>query len=116
MTKSEIISKIADLKTQITEKQKEIDNFEYISSESDYDDYLEDIYGNCNIAGGTYSVSYALKLVDETAYNTGKNDYDGSIDLDTIPEYKELQEELEEMENEIDDLELELLDLELEEE
>ena len=112
MTKSEITTKIAELKAQAAEKQKEIDNYEYVSSQGEYDDYLNDTWGECEISGGTYSTAYALKLIDETAYNTGKSDYDNSIDITTVDDYKELLEELEELECDIDDLEIELSDLE----
>ena len=104
MTKLEVIAKIAELKAQAIKKQKEIDNYKYVSSVGEYDDFLDECYGECEIAGGTYRASYALKLVDETAYNTGKSDYDDSIDITTVEDYKELLEELEELENEIEEL------------
>lgn len=40
-----------------------------------YNEMLNEIYGDVEIAGIPYATSYALKRVDETAYNCGFNDW-----------------------------------------
>jgi hypothetical protein len=45
---------------------------------SRYEDMLDECNPKCMIAGYEYSTSYALKLVDEVAYNTGFNDFVGT--------------------------------------
>ena len=100
----------------IAEKEAEIKGFEYESSESDFDSHLDDVYGEVEICGYTYSAANALKEVDPTAYRCAKVDHDSSMDLDDVPEYATLTEELEELEGKRDDLESEIEDLENEEE
>ena len=40
-----------------------------------YDEFLDEAYGEVEIAGMTFSTSYALKELDPTAYRCGFNDY-----------------------------------------
>jgi hypothetical protein len=40
-----------------------------------YEEYLNDVFGNVNIAGLEYTTSYALKEVDPTAYHQGYLDF-----------------------------------------
>jgi hypothetical protein len=42
-----------------------------------YDDMLDDCYGNVTIAGFEHPTSYALKVVDPTAYRCGHDDCPG---------------------------------------
>lgn len=113
-----LIEKRAELltvKNEIAIKQREIRNFSYESTESDYDSFLDECYGDIEVCGNTYSASYALKELDPTAYRCGKVDYDSEKDLDDVPEYVTLQEELEELEDRESGLETEIEDLENEE-
>lgn len=103
------------LKAEIAEKQREIRNYSHEVSESDYDSMLDDCHDEVNICGSLYSPSYALKNLDRVAYDTGKSDYESSFDLDEVPEYVTLTEELEELENAETDLEEEIEVLEEEE-
>ena len=41
---------------------------------------LDEIYGDVNIAGIDYSTGHALQVVDEIAFNTGRNDYEAGLD------------------------------------
>lgn len=108
MTIIELKAAIEAKKTEIKEKQAEIDSFEYESTEEEYDNFLSEAHGDAEICGQTYSPGYALRLVDETAYRTGKSDYDDSFDHTFTPEYANLQSELEGLESELEDLESEL--------
>ncbi len=40
-----------------------------------YDEFLDDIYGDVNIAGIYYATSQALKATDPIAYRVGFNDW-----------------------------------------
>lgn len=102
MAKQRVI--LADLAKQVEEKQAEINGFEYVSTESDYDDYL-DQEGDVTVAGLTFSPSQIIKELDPTAYRCGKIDYDDGMDLDDVEEYKDLCEELEGLEGEHEDAE-----------
>ena len=110
---AELESKLLDAKKELLEVENEIENFDasdYID-ESDYDEMLDDCYGEIEICGMSYLASYALKEVDPTAYRCGYNDYVNSIELDAIVEYCELIEQQDELESEIDDIQNEIDDL-----
>lgn len=116
-----LIEKRAELKTlevEIAEKEREIRNFglHYEVPDEEYDQMLDDCYGDIDVCGSTYSASYALKNLDPTAYNCGKSDFDSSYDYSATVEYQDLEEQLEELESRRDDLESEIEDLENEEE
>ena len=49
-------------------------------TEEEYDEMLDDVYGEVNIAGFTYNTSDALKELDPTAYRCGKIDYESDLD------------------------------------
>ena len=108
-------AELASILANIAEKQAEIDGFEYESTDSEYDAYLDEVYGEVEIGGYTYSTSNAIKNVDPTAYRCGKADHDSAKDLDNVPEYATLLEELEELENQRDNLEEEIEEEENEE-
>lgn len=98
---------IETIKTEIEVIKAEIENFnpaDHITVD-DYDDFLDDCYGDIEIAGCTYSASVALKRVDPTAYAVGFADYADGLDHDGFPAYTELLEALEELEAELDELE-----------
>lgn len=97
--------------TQIVSKQHEIDSFEYSCTETEYDNWLDEVYGDVNICGYTYSASQALENVDPTAYRCGKSDYESEYDLDNCEEYTDLQNELEELEGDLGSLFEELEEL-----
>ena len=107
---------LLEVKQAIHAKQIEIRNFSYESTDDEYDSYLDECYGDVDICGSTYTASYALKNLDPTAYRCGKSDFDSEKDLDDVPEYATLTEELEELEEQESDLESEIWDLENEEE
>ena len=50
---------------------------EIIENVPDYywDDLLDEVYGEVEVCGYTYCASRVLALVDEVAYNCGKNDW-----------------------------------------
>ena len=109
-------NELANILALIIAKQAEIDAFEYESSEDEFDSHLDSSYDSVTVAGCTFSASQVLAECDPTAYRCYKVDYDSEKDLDDVPEYKALTDELEELENQRDDLEVEIEDLEAEEE
>ena len=109
---AEIESKIDDIKNQINDKQKEIDHFEYSCSESEYDEFLDEIEGSVTVAGMEFYASDILKSCDPTAYRCGKLEYEASFDLDNCEEYNDLKDELEALEYELEELEDHLDELE----
>lgn len=103
------------LEDQIRAKQSEIDNFEYTATESEYDEWLDEMDGlssTIEVCGCTFYPSDILKNCDPTAYRCGKSDYESEKDLDDVEEYADLKNELEELENEKEDLENEIFELE----
>lgn len=109
-------AELVEVKQAIYAKQAEIRNFSYESTDDEYDSYLDGCYSDIDVCGSTFSASYALKNLDPTAYRCGKSDYEGTKDLDDVPEYVTLTEELEELEEQESDLESEIEELEESEE
>lgn len=108
MTIATIKAAIEAKKSEIKAKQAEMDSFEIEVSDSDYDDYLDEVNGEVEVCGMSYSASNVLKNVDPIAYRCGKSDYADSLDKEDQEEYKELESELEDLESELEDLEAEL--------
>lgn len=109
-------AELLEVKRTIYAKQRKIRNFSYEMTEEEYDAMLDECYEEIEICGALFSASYALKNLDPVAYRCGKSDYEGSKDLEEVPEYIALVEELEELEEKETDLENEIEDLENEEE
>lgn len=109
-------AELLEVKQAIYAKQAEIRNFSYESTDDEYDSYLDEIYGDIDICNTPYSASYAFKNLDPVAYRCGKADYDSEKDLDDVPEYVTLTEELEELEAKETDLENEIEELQESEE
>jgi chromosome segregation ATPase len=107
-------SKIDSIKSNIENKQSEIDSFEYEISESDFDEFLDEIEQPVNVCGMEFYPSDILKSCDPIAYRCSKSDYESNIDLDDVAEYVDLKDELEVLESELEDLESELEDLQSE--
>lgn len=102
---------IAELNNEIQDKQKEIDSFEYEVSESDFDEFLDDVEESVIIAGMTFYPSDILKSCDPIAYRCAKADYESNYDLDDIEEYNDLKEELEALESKLEEFEGKLEEL-----
>ena len=98
------------LKRELAAKETERDNWEIEVSEKQYDEMLDDIYGDVKIAGFTYSTSCALKELDPTAYRCGKADYEGTMDREDDPDYCDLLDDIAELETDIETLEAEIED------
>lgn len=107
MTAEEKALQIAALKKQIAELEDKIDNFEIDEDKYDenYDEWLDEIYGEIMIGNISFLPSRILKELDPIAYRCGFSDYIDSLDIDDDEEYQELQTELEEAKEELAELE-----------
>ena len=102
---------IEDKQGEICTAQSNIETFEYSCSDDEYDEMLDEIYGDVEICGMIYSSSRALKLLDPVAYRCAKNDFESYYDLDNCEEYSDLKDELEALEDQLSDLEDDLSEL-----
>ncbi|QEG04648.1 hypothetical protein I29_174 [Escherichia phage I29] len=107
MTAEEKALQIAALKKQIAELEDKIDNFEIDEDKYDenYDEWLDEIYGEIMIGNISFLPSRILKELDPIAYRCGFSDYIDSLDIEDDEEYQELQTELEEAKEELAELE-----------
>ena len=51
-------------------------------TEKDYDIFLDGICGDVEIAGISYSTSYALQAIDPIAYSVGFSDWTGEVEAE----------------------------------
>ena len=102
---------IEDKQGEICTAQSNIETFEYEASESEFDEFLDDIEGSITVAGMEFFPSDILKSCDPVAYRCSKNDYESNYDLDNCEEYSDLKDELESLEGQLSDLENELDEL-----
>lgn len=107
MTAAEKAIQIAALKKQIADLENKIDNFEIDEDKYDenYDEGLDEIYGEIMIGNISFLPSRILKELDPIAYRCGFSDYIDSLDIEDDEEYQELQTELEEVKEELAELE-----------
>lgn len=104
-------SKIKRIESEIKDKQSEIDSFEYSCTDAEYDEWLDEVYGDVEVCGMTYTSSQALKDLDSIAYRCGKGDYESNYNLDSCGEYTDLQDELEDLEADLESLREDLEEL-----
>ena len=96
------------INSQIENLQSQLDNFEYESSESEFDDFLDECYESVTVAGMEFYASDILKSCDPVAYRCAKNDYDSNFDLEDCAEWREMDEALLELRYKLEDLECDL--------
>ena len=102
---------IEDKQGEICTAQSNIETFEYSCTDDEYDQWLDDVYGDVEICGMMYSSNRALKLLDPVAYRCAKNDFESNYDLNNCEEYSDLKDELEALEDQLSDLENDLREL-----
>jgi len=90
-TKEELTEQITELKDRITE-------LEEYNNTLEYDEFLDDTYGDIKLGELTYSASRVLETCDPVAYRCGHNDYNDSLLTSARTELEELEEELKELE------------------
>ena len=104
---------IENLELTISELKSEIDGFEYSLTESEFDEYLDEV-GEQHTSVGSFYPSDILKNCDPVAYRCAKSDYEGNFDLDDCVEYTDMVDELESLKSDLDSLQDELNSLESE--
>ena len=102
---------IEDKQGEICTAQSNIETFEYSCTDDEYEQMLDDVYGDVEICGMNYSSSRALKILDPVAYRCAKNDFESNYDLNNCEEYSDLKDELESLEDQLYDLENDLSEL-----
>ena len=102
---------IEDKQGEICSAQVNIENFEYKASESEFDEFLDEIEGSITVAGMEFQASDILKSCDPVAYSCAKNHFESNYDLDNCEEYSDLKDELEALEDQLSDLENDLIEL-----
>ena len=102
---------IEDKQGEICSAQVNIENFEYEASESEFDEFLDEIESSVVIYGMEFFPSDILKSCDPVAYRCAKNDFESNYDLDNCEEYSDLKDELESLEDQLSDLENDLDEL-----
>ena len=112
-TIEQVQTEIENLELTISELKSEIDGFEYVLTEDEFDDYL-DGEGEQHTSVGSFYPSDILKNCDPVAYRCMKSDYESNYDLDACLEYTEMVEELESLGSELGSLQDELDSLESE--
>lgn len=96
----------------LKEAEVAVRNFEYNPSDEDYDNWLDELYGTVNVGGYEYTTSHILAEVDPVAYRVGRTDFIGSVDIEDLDEYKDLEREVEELQTEIESIQEQIKELE----
>ena len=112
-TIEQVQAEIENLELNISELKADIDGFEYSVTDSDFDDYLDEL-GEQHTSVGSFYPSDILKNCDPVAYRCAKSDYESNFDLDDCIEYTDMVEELESLESDLESLQDELNELESE--
>ena len=107
-TIEQVQAEIKNLELTISELKSKIGNFEYSSTDGEFDEYLDERYAEVTICGMTYSASRILKECDPTAYRCVKSDYESDFDLDDCTEYTDMVGELESLESNLESLKSDL--------
>ena len=102
---------IEDKQGEICSAQVNIENFEYEASESEFDEFLDEIESSVTVAGMEFFPSDILKSCDPVAYRCAKNDFESDYDLDNCEEYSDLKDELDSLDDQLSDLENDLDEL-----
>lgn len=79
------------LKGDLKELILNVERYEYIMSDSEYENYLDEIYGEVKIAGYKFNTGRALKELDPIAFSVSKSDVSGSLseEVDVSEEFED---------------------------
>ena len=117
MKENEIQEERANLsieKDELSDAEHSVDIF--YPDEDDYtdqyNDFLDELYGDVNVAGYSYSTSDLLYRIDPTAWGQGLSQYVDGLDFDELDEYVELKEKVEELESNVESIESKIEELE----
>lgn len=114
--KSELIVKqneLKDLQTDFADIENNPD--QYADLDSQYDDFLDEIYSDaCDALPVCITGSQLIKEFDPVMYRCGFPDFINGFDYSSLDCYTDKESEIEEVEGEISDLESQIEDLETE--
>lgn len=94
-----------DESRSVSDIESDIDNFEvadYYTME-DYRDYLNTEFDRVKLFGSSFGVGDIINKMDKPMFNGMYNDYIDDYDLESIPDYIELQRELEDAKLDLED-------------
>ena len=86
-----------ELKQELEALQARAYELENNENEDEYNDMLNDVYGDIDIAGMMYNVATILKEVDPTAYRCGHSDFNDSLLSDVNNEIADKEQEISEL-------------------
>jgi chromosome segregation ATPase len=112
--KSDLVARQLQLK-ELQSDLKDIENNpdQYADLDSQYDDFLDELYSEaCEALPVCITGSELIKEFDPTMYRCGFNDYIDQFDYSSLDVYTGKESEIEDLESEISDLESEVEDLE----
>jgi hypothetical protein len=89
-----------ELQEQITTLKERIATLEQCDNIAEYNEMLDEVYGEVKIGELTYMTSDVLSSVDPIAYRCGHSDYNDYLLTDAQDELKALETELKELEEE----------------
>ena len=94
---------LQELRQELEEKEEELDEIgDWEIEDSAVDDYLDEVYGDVDLAGVSYSFSKVLKDTDECRYEDFKTDIENQKREE---QEEELQDEINDLEEQIDNYE-----------
>jgi len=99
------LDRLNELKDLSIDLQGRIDSFEPEQADfiDEFDELLDEL-GDVTILNMTYGNSYVLRNVDPIAYRCALADYVANVEIENLPDYIELVEEMEELAKEIYEL------------
>ena len=103
-TIEQVQAEIKNLELAISELKSEIDGFEYLLTEAEFDDFLDE-EGVQRTSVGSFYPSDILKNCDPVAYRCAKSNYESNYDLDNCEEYTDMVKDLESLESCLESLE-----------
>lgn len=102
--KETLINDILDLSKELAELKEREEELENNDNEEEYDDMLDDVYGEIDVCGYKYYAGRLLQEIDPVAYNCGHSDYNNSLLSDIQSEIEEKEEEIKILQEELNNL------------
>ena len=87
-----------DIEKKISDLKEEIEKLDSNDNEEEYNEFLDDIYGEVFVAGYKYDTSYVLKEIDPTAYSVGHSDFNNTKLTDAEEYLGGLEQDLRDLE------------------
>lgn len=111
MNKDQILAKIVEVKTELEDKQSMLSDIEvnpdqYADLDSQYDDFLDEIYAEaCDALPISVSGSQLISEFDPVMYRCGFSDFCSEYRYQDLDIYQTTESEIEDLESELSELE-----------